>query len=314
MNLMSLLSPSQVKWWQGCGSPGLQESLTWPRPALDSSEAGPEPRVHCGKTPPPPQGGPGPGRSPSSQSVIKGQNPEEESFSSSADRTAPPQMSPDLHSPGWGVWSDPTSQKSWLRSRCCPEERESWREEHRKLSFLPPTQVLPQACSTQSGAEGGSGHVYFWNSKPASCLIPVPMAPQCGDDDWCRFRKVGVLMPGTPCDENATLQQTASMSPLPTLCLVFLDIWPWSARLWWAPPVAQFTQKPSKHKCQPLISSHLSQPNFSINFLALPITYLHFPITTRIPTLHFHENRRLLPNSALSTYYCPNRRNRMSCG
>jgi hypothetical protein len=217
MNLMSLLSPSQVKWWQGCGSPGLQESLTWPRPALDSSEAGPEPRVHCGKTPPPPQGGPGPGRSPSSQSVIKGQNPEEESFSSSADRTAPPQMSPDLHSPGWGVWSDPTSQKSWLRSRCCPEERESWREEHRKLSFLPPTQVLPQACSTQSGAEGGSGHVYFWNSKPASCLIPVPMAPQCGDDDWCRFRKVGVLMPGTPCDENATLQQTASMSPLLSL-------------------------------------------------------------------------------------------------
>jgi hypothetical protein len=96
-------------------------------------------------------------------------------------------------------------------------KRESWREEHRKLSFLPPTQVLPQACSTQSGAEGGSGHVYFWNSKPASCLIPVPMAPQCGDDDWCRFRKVGVLMPGTPCDENATLQQTASMSPLLSL-------------------------------------------------------------------------------------------------
>jgi hypothetical protein len=147
VNMMSLLSPSQIKWWQGCGSPGLQESLTWPRPALDSSEAGPEPRVHCGKTPPPPQGGPGPGRSPSSQSVIKGQNPEEESFSSSADRTAPPQMSPDLHSPGWGVWSDPTSQKSWLRSRCCPEERE--------LERRAPEVVIP---APHSGPPSGLFH------------------------------------------------------------------------------------------------------------------------------------------------------------
>jgi hypothetical protein len=139
----------------------------------DSSEAGPGPRVHHRKKPPPPHGGPGPGCPASNRSVINGQNPEEESFSSSADRTAPQQMSPDLHWPGWVVWGDPTCRSpDWEADASL--KLEHWRKEHRKLSFLPALRSslrpgLPNQEQRVGGATPTSGTV---NQLPASYLFP----------------------------------------------------------------------------------------------------------------------------------------------
>jgi hypothetical protein len=151
-----------------------------PRPALDSSEAGPGPRINGGKTPPPPQAGPGSGRAASSQSVISQWSTDRilrKSLLAPQLTGQPlgrcPQTS--THQAEESEASAPRRSPGWEADGALKRGR--WTEEHRKLSFPPLPQVLPQACSTQSGPEGGSSHAHFRTSEPASHLTSVTMAP-----------------------------------------------------------------------------------------------------------------------------------------